>query len=216
MHGLVLREVSFTHKNVWGKSAGGGLADVGVRVEPGKILCLLGSNGSGKSTMIRLLLGFLTPSKGSVQRPDGARISYVGDGGRNMYPDLNLMDNVRYALALRGMKPCRGLAQEVSGLCKAMMLDVGNMPVSSMSRGMRQKASIIAALVIPHDFLLADEPTLGLDHGSQAEFERLARCEAGLGRGICIATNDLSMAARIADDCVRVSGGRLVGGAYDA
>ena len=196
--------VAFYYRDVWGKRSGDALCRADFRLEQGKVLCLLGPNGSGKSSIIKLLMGFIVPTGGTIIRPKGIRMAYVGDGGRNLYPNMSLRENLQYICSLRGIKQRGGMREELDRLGMMFNLEKTDAPVSSLSRGMRQKASIICALMLPHDYLVADEPTLGLDWHSQMQFESMIRCEKGIGRGVCIATNDTAMAERISDVSVIV------------
>jgi len=210
MHYIVLDGVCFFYRDIWGRRKNEGITDVSVSLEQGMVTSLLGVNGSGKSTIIKLLLGFAYPTMGRVYRSEDMRFSYIGDGGRNLYSHMSLEENVRYSYALRGIAFRNGLKEELGRLSRLFGLIDNGMKVSAMSRGMRQKAAIICALLLPHDFLIADEPTLGLDWPSQMEFEAILRCEVGLGRGVCLSTNDLPMAQRVSDSMMFVEGGRLV------
>ena len=196
--------VAFYYRNVWGKKTSDSICGVDFKLERGRVLCLLGPNGSGKSSLIKLLMGFISPTAGTILRPEGIRMAYVGDGGRNLYPNMSLRENLQYICSLRGIRQRRGMSEELHRLGMMFNLEKTDIPVSSMSRGMRQKASIICALMLPHDYLVADEPTLGLDWHSQMQFEAMMRCEKGVGRGVCIATNDTAMAGRISDVSVNV------------
>lgn len=196
--------VAFYYRDVWGKKTSDSICGVDFKLERGRVLCLLGPNGSGKSSLIKLLMGFISPTDGTILRPEGIRMAYVGDGGRNLYPNMSLRENLQYICSLRGIRQRRGMSEELHRLGMMFNLEKTELPVSSMSRGMRQKASIICALMLPHDYLVADEPTLGLDWHSQMQFEAMMRCEKGVGRGVCIATNDTAMAGRISDASVNV------------
>jgi len=196
--------VAFYYRDVWGKRMSDSICGVDFKLERGRVLCLLGPNGSGKSSLIKLLMGFIAPTDGTILRPEGLRMAYVGDGGRNLYPNMSLRENLQYICSLRGIRQRRGMSEELHRLGMMFNLEKTDLPVSSMSRGMRQKASIICALMLPHDYLVADEPTLGLDWHSQMQFEAMMRCEKGVGRGVCIATNDTAMAGRISDASVNV------------
>ncbi|OQB47834.1 MAG: putative ABC transporter ATP-binding protein YbhF [Firmicutes bacterium ADurb.Bin153] len=210
MHSIVLDGVSFHYRDAFGRRANEGIVGVNLSLEQGKVTCLLGANGSGKSTIIKLVLGFAYPTDGRIFKPRNMRFSYIGDGGRSLYSYMNLDENVRYSYALRGIALRNGHDEELERLSRLFGLIDGGMKVSAMSRGMRQKAAIICALLLPHDFLIADEPTLGLDGPSQMEFESILRCEVGLGRGVCLSTNDMPMARRISDRMMFIERGRLI------
>ncbi len=211
---ISLEAVSFYHRDALGRRLSQGIADIDLKVETGKVISLVGPNGSGKSTVIKLCMGFAEPTKGKVSRSKGTLLSYISDGGRSLYPNLNLVENIEYMLAIRGIGYCSGIGDAARKISSYLGLDDIRIPVSSMSRGMRQKASIVCSMLTPHEFLFADEPTLGLDFASQCEFETILREEKERGRGVCIATNDMAMAGRISDEIIVISKGRFTKGQY--
>jgi ABC-type multidrug transport system ATPase subunit len=142
MLGMSLNEVSFYHRDVWGGRVSEGVKGITIEVKPGQILCIKGPNGSGKSTVIKLCMGFVEPIDGQVAKPQGARLSYIGDSGRNLYMPLNLRENIRYSFAIRNFKHSSVIDEGMRRLCSVLGLEDYAKPVASMSRGMRQKASI--------------------------------------------------------------------------
>ena len=211
---ISLEAVSFYHRDAWGRRLSQGVADIDLKLEAGKVISLVGPNGSGKSTVVKLCMGFAEPTAGTVKRTKGTLLSYISDGGRSLYPNLNLIENIEYMLAIRGIGFRSGIGDAAKKISSYLGLDEVRIPVSSMSRGMRQKASIVCSMLTPHEFLLADEPTLGLDFASQREFEMILGEERERGRGVCIATNDINMADRISDEIIGISKGRLTKGQY--
>jgi ABC-2 type transport system ATP-binding protein len=146
--------------------------DVSFSVKPGEVLGYLGPNGAGKTTTIRILAGLLLPSKGTVLfngvdiRSDiyayKKRLGYVPEQSE-IYPHLSGLDYLLMVGRLRGL-PERPLKDKVTSLLEVFGLSQDmNGPVSSYSKGMRQKVLIAAALLHDPDILLLDEPLSGLD-----------------------------------------------------
>lgn len=204
-----LEDVAFHHRDAWGRVTGGGVQGISFVVEQGAIICLTGANGSGKSTIMKLCLGLAIPVSGTITRPRPFKPGYIGDGGRNLYPHLTVKENLEYLLALRGWRRGDTINKKLRSCSELLSIDAQRKQVGQMSRGMRQKASIICALLMPHDYLLADEPTLGLDEQSVASFEKMLSEERSQGKGILLATNDSQLASRSADICFEVMCGTI-------
>jgi ABC-2 type transport system ATP-binding protein len=142
------------------------LADVTVRIAPGTITGVLGPSGCGKTTLIRSIVGTQLIASGTVTvlgLPAGSaelrhRVGYVTQDA-TIYPDLRVVDNVRYFASLYGTNADAadeaianvGLEDHRTALC-------GN-----LSGGQRTRASLACALVAQPDLLVLDEPTVGLD-----------------------------------------------------
>src|SRR5512133_1096511 len=104
-----LEAVSFYHRDALGRRLSQGISDIDLKVETGKVISLVGPNGSGKATVIKLCMGFAEPTTGKVHRSKGTLLSYISDGGRSLYPSLNLIENIEYMLAIRGIGYCSGI-----------------------------------------------------------------------------------------------------------
>lgn len=156
-------------KNYGDKPAVDGLS---LKIEKGEIVGLLGPNGAGKTTTIRMLAGLLEPTKGEILL-DGRdirkdihafkkRLGYVPEQSE-IYPHLSAYDYLMMVGRLRRL-PERPLKDKIIGFMDIFGLrqDMDG-PMSSYSKGMRQKVLISAALLHDPDILLLDEPMSGLD-----------------------------------------------------
>ena len=187
-------------------------------VNPGEVLGLLGPNGAGKTTTIHLLAGFLQPDSGSVisdgidvvKNPDGARgrLGYIPENVA-LYPFLSAMENLQHFSALAGLKFRRDeLAKKLvtSGLAS----DAIHRPVSTFSKGMRQKVGIAIATSKEAKALVLDEPASGLDPHASHELSMLVRKVADEGAAVLMATHDLFRAKESCDRVVILQDGKLV------
>jgi ABC-2 type transport system ATP-binding protein len=192
-----------------------------LKVRPGECVALIGHNGSGKTTTLRLVAGLLEPSDGQVTvagaglREERARaaLSFVPDSPL-LYPDLT----VREHLELVGL--AHGVGDELDGrvaelLERFELTSRGDFLPGQLSRGMRQKAQLACALVRPFQLLLLDEPVVGLDPPSQQTLHRLLVAAKQDGAAILLSTHQLAFAAGLADRAVVLHEGRAVEqGAY--
>lgn len=195
------------------------VVDVSFTVGRGEILSLLGPNGAGKTTITNLFLGFTTATGGSAWvcgfeagRQDievRRRLAYIPEQV-SLYPYFTGLENLRYFVALaspeRPSLPVLAGALAEAGLPE----DAANRPVSTYSKGMRQKVGIALALAKQADALLLDEPTSGLDPGAAAEFSDLLRSLRDRGAGILMVTHDLFRAREVANRLGIIDRGRLV------
>ena len=146
--------------------------NVSFTVNPGEVLGYLGPNGAGKTTTIRMLAGLLEPTKGEILlaghdiRDDiyayKKRLGYVPEQSE-IYPHLSAYDYLVMVGRLRGL-PERPLKAKIVEFLSIFGLEQDmHGPISSYSKGMRQKVLIAAALLHNPDILLLDEPLSGLD-----------------------------------------------------
>jgi len=199
------------------------VSSVSFTVGRGELLFLLGPIGSGKTTIIRCLLGVLKPKAGSVRLngvdllslPSRVRARLVGYVPQQLTPvDLTVFDAVllgRYPW-MRGLGPSRRDYDVVDRILGLMGLSgLAGRRLSELSGGQLQKVAIAHALAQEPKVLLMDEPTSNLDPRSKLEVMRVVRrVVKGEGKIAVIASHDLEVAARFADRIVMIRGGRVV------
>lgn len=176
------------------------LLGLNLRVNAGEVYCLLGANGAGKSTTIKLLLGLIAPTSGQVQIDDvdpalnaeKARtlLGYIPEQV-SLYPRLSGVENLHYFASLAGETDL-SRSRLVDTLQQVgLQADAVDRRVSGYSKGMRQKVVIALALIRQVQGLLLDEPTSGLDPQASNEFGKLLRDLAEQGIAILMASHDL-------------------------
>lgn len=187
-------------------------------VAPGEVYCLLGANGAGKSTTIKLFLGFLKPTSGSAEvdgfdaqsEPQAVRrrLLYIPETV-TLYDELTGYENLDYFARLAGVRdrsPARlREALEEAGLAG----DAFDRRVGHYSKGMRQKVGIALAVAKDAKALLLDEPTSGLDPQASVEFHDLLVRLRNRGAAILMATHDLFRAREVATTIGIMQAGRL-------
>lgn len=189
------------------------LADVDFAIAQGRALALLGRNGSGKTTLMRLLSGGLRPGPG-VLRLDGTAVAHDRAGLTRLRTAVQLVvqdpDDQLFAASVEqdvSFGPMNlGLpVQEVrdrvdSALAALDITALRDRPTHLLSYGQRKRAAIAGAVAMAPRVLILDEPTAGLDPDGQ---ERLLDVLAGLrasGTTVVMATHDVDLAVRWADD----------------
>lgn len=187
-------------------------------VAPGQIYGLLGANGAGKSTTIKLFLGLLRPSEGAAV-VDGIDVAADPQGARRrllyipetvaLYDELTGLENLAY-LADLGQVEDRSPARLKECLAQAgLQADAFDRRASGYSKGMRQKVGVALAIAKEAKALLLDEPTSGLDPQASAEFHTLISQQRDRGAAILMATHDLFRAREVADTIGLMRAGRL-------
>jgi len=169
-------------------------------VAAGQRVAMLGHNGSGKTTFLRMAAGLLDPSAGTVTVAGHAigsiearaATSYLGDTPV-FYDDLSLWEHLEYVARLHGTD---GWEQHGADLLEALGLtDRADDLPTTFSRGLRQKASIALAFVRPFDLLLVDEPFVGLDRTGREALLDLLRAAHRAGAALVVATHELTTLA---------------------
>lgn len=194
------------------------LCGLDLAIWAGEIYALLGGNGAGKSTTLNALLGFITPTAGSIvvsgydpaRDPQAARASlaYVPESVA-LYDHLTARENIDYFLALAGAE--RSTASVIDPALDAVSLpaEAWNKRVGGFSKGMRQKVAIALALARQVPVLLLDEPTSGLDPRATMEFNRLLETARDRGVTTLMVTHDLLSAVDVADRIGFLADGRI-------
>lgn len=184
---------------------------IDLNIPTGSLTVVMGSNGAGKSLLLRLMHGLLTPTSGHILW-----------GGQSMNEDLrrrqamvlqrpvllrrSVAANIRFVLKLRKEvvhKRIAGILHEVG------LAALAGQPARRLSGGEQQRLSLARALVLEPEVLFLDEPTASLDPASTAAIEAIVRRAHERGTKIIFVTHDLGQARRLADDVVFLDHGRL-------
>ena len=185
------------------------LNDVSLSVLAGEVLVLLGPNGSGKTTALKLVSTLLLPDTGRVlvqgadTRTQGGHVrkhvGFVVAAERSFFPRLSARENLDFFAALENI-PRKGRAGRVDeALEQTGLLAAADALVMKFSTGMYQRLGIARALVKQPSILLLDEPTRSLDPASTARFWELLRELARSSCAVLLATHSLNEAAAVGD-----------------
>jgi sodium transport system ATP-binding protein len=193
---------SFGHRAV--------VQDLSFNAPDGAITGLLGANGAGKSTTLRMICGLLTPDSGSIQIDAaqaslGALLDHAG-----IYSRLTVRENLTYFGELQGI-PRKRLDERVDEVISTLGLDrIADTRTAGFSQGERMKTALGRAILHSPQNLLLDEPTNGLDVPTIRSLRELLRHLRDLGRCILFSSHVLDEVRALCDKVVVISDGRLV------
>lgn len=194
------------------------LQDVTFDVREGTVAAFLGPNGAGKSTTMKILTGYLSPTKGSVRMAglnpvDAAqrlvlarRLGYLPENGP-LYTDMTPAELLQFVgdVRLLGSKLPRAIERVVS---QCDISSVMAKPIAKLSKGFRQRVGMAQALLHDPEILVLDEPTSGLDPLQIREVRKLIR-ELGKTKTILMSTHILQEVEAVADSVIVIKSGRL-------
>jgi len=195
-----------------------GLEDVSLTIERGETFGLLGANGAGKTTFIRLATGYILPSSGEVTvdglsastsaREIQARIGYVPETPR-VYPELRVRGYLRFMAGVRGLSGATARNAVASVLTRFRLEDVSQRLVGNLSKGYRQRLSLAQAFLHDPPLMIFDEPTSGLDPVQREEVRSVIESLRDK-RTVILCTHDLDEARSITSRVGVLQAGRLV------
>jgi ABC-2 type transport system ATP-binding protein len=189
---------------------------VSFEVNPGEIFGLLGPNGAGKTTTIRMALDIFKPDSGEVTvfggRLDEARKNHIGylPEERGLYKDLKLEPTLVFLTTLKGLDE-RTARERVGAYLKRLDLyGYRQKKIQGLSRGMQQKAQIIATLAHDPDLIIVDEPFSGLDPVNTRLIKEMMEEQRQAGRTIIMSTHQMYQVEALCDRIVLINKGRTL------
>mgnify|MGYP001276654112 CR=1 FL=1 len=193
---------------------GRGVFDLDFEIKTGEIFGFVGTNGSGKTTTIRQMMGFLKPTKGNIEirgldayKDATETKNFVGYiPGEIAFPDLPTGRSFIRSQAEFWKLKDLSFADE---LVKILQIDLSANP-RKMSKGMKQKTAVIAALMNDSEILLLDEPTTGLDPLMRKHFLDILKREKAKGKTIFISSNIFQELEALCDRVALIKDGRII------
>jgi ABC-2 type transport system ATP-binding protein len=208
-------EVESLSKYYSGKAA---IRDISFHIGKGEIVGLLGLNGAGKSTILKILGCFLTPSGGQArvggfsveEKPDEVRrlIGYLPDTPP-LYNEMNVVRYLRYVARLKGVAEDEVDARVAEAVERTNLRDVLSARLGELSHGFRQRVGIAQAIVHKPEVLIFDEPINGLDPIQIVEMRDLIKSFRGQ-HTVVLSSHILSEITRTCDRMMIVDQGHLV------
>jgi ABC-2 type transport system ATP-binding protein len=230
MDAVVFEAVSkqFYHRRAFvpwfGHERGGvtrALLDISLAVPTQSVLGLLGPNGSGKTTTLKLISTMLVPDQGAITvggqnasaNPGAVRrlVGFAVANERTFFPRLTARENLEFFAALDEVPKKNRALRIADELTVTGLADAADTLVMKFSSGMYQRLGLARALLKKPSILLLDEPTRSVDPGSAAKFWKLVRDLPARGTTVILATHNFQEAAAVADRVVVLHAGEIVG-----
>ena len=207
-------KVSSLYRNYAGFCA---VDNVTFEVEKGEVVGLLGHNGAGKTTVMKMLTGFLQPSAGSIMI-DNMEIGdhryevqkLIGYLPENcpLYTAMSVIDYLGWMADLKGVAHQEKSQRIAAAIAATDIQQQANQQISTLSRGMRQRVGVAQAILNRPKVLILDEPTNGLDPG-QIELMRLLIRQAASWSTVILSTHILQEVEAVCDRVLIMRGGQL-------
>ncbi len=186
------------------------LSDVGFALDAGQAMAILGSNGTGKTTLLRIINRILKPDSGQVLfdghplgQPDLDRIGYLPEE-RGLYRRMRAGEQVCYLARLKGMSKNDAAAAAHEWFARLGAEDWWKRPVARLSKGMQQKVQFIASVAHSPRLLILDEPFSGFDADNADMLRReILRLKAS-GTAILLSTHNLQAASDLCDNTLQL------------
>jgi ABC-2 type transport system ATP-binding protein len=203
-----LLEVQIQHAGYAGHSQA--VSNINFSLKRGELLGLIGSNGAGKSTVIKAILGLLPVMSGAVSfmKPD-SRYAYIPEQPI-LYDELTLWEHLDLAASAYGLGRREFLDKADWLLALFRLEDARHDLPGSFSKGMQQKTMLIVGLLIGADVYIIDEPFMGLDPRAIRDLLSLLDQERRRGAGVLMSTHALDTAERICDSLILMDDGKLI------
>ena len=192
--------------------------DFNLDVEKGEFIAFLGPSGCGKSTTLRMISGFETVTKGDLMirgnrvndmLPEKRPTSMIFQNYA-LFPHMNVRQNVRFGLEVKGMARAEADAKVDGILDKLGLLDIADFPTARLSGGQRQRIALARSLVVEPDILLLDEPLGALDANLRKSIQNeLKLLQRDLGITFVFVTHAQSEALALSDRIIVMNAGRV-------
>lgn len=186
---------------------------VSLSLDAGSRTIILGSNGAGKSVLMRIIHGLLEPTSGRItwnrhERPGEPRRQAMVFQ-RQVMLRRSALGNITYALKLAGVPAAERKAQAWAALERVGLTHIAKRSARVLSGGEQQRLALARAWALQPEVMFLDEPTASLDPGAAAEVERIIQAIHAAGTKIVMSTHNLGQAQRLGDEVLFLHQGQL-------
>lgn len=191
------------------------LKGVSFTAESGKALGILGRNGAGKTTMIRIIMGVFGADSGTVNldnaplNPQKVKIGYLPEE-RGLYPKKRITEQLIYFAELRGTDKKTALENADRLFTKLQVEQYKNAKLETLSKGNQQKIQLIATLITNPDIVILDEPFSGLDPVNAAILKDIVKELIADGKLVLFSSHQMNYIEEFCDDILILNGGEIV------
>ena len=191
------------------------LDKISLQAESGKAVGLLGRNGAGKTTAIRIIMGVFGPDSGQVLldgKPinrDRITIGYLPEE-RGLYPKKVILEQLIYFGMLKGMKKADAKASAEHWAAKMEMSDTLNRRLDTLSKGNQQKIQLVATLIANPQIIILDEPFSGLDPVNAMMLKDIVKEQIEDNKIVLFSSHQMNYIEEFCDDIAILNGGNIV------
>jgi len=191
------------------------LDKISLQAESGKAVGLLGRNGAGKTTAIRIIMGVFGPDSGQVLldgKPinrDRITIGYLPEE-RGLYPKKVILEQLIYFGMLKGMKKADAKASAEHWAAKMEMSDTLNRRLDTLSKGNQQKIQLVATLIANPQIIILDEPFSGLDPVNAMMLKDIVKEQIEDNKIVLFSSHQMNYIEEFCDDIAILNGGSIV------
>lgn len=219
--GMVKINIENLHKSFGEKSV---LRGINLSINQGEILCIIGKSGTGKSVILKHLVGILEPDRGSIT-VDNVKMTLENNKekreilskygilfqGAALFDSMNIYDNVAFGLRRRGLNENDIKIIVEESLTQVGLPGIAEKRPSELSGGMQKRAGLARSIAVRPEIMLYDEPTTGVDPITAGVIDRLIiKMRNTFGMTSIVVTHDMTSAYRIADRIAMVYEGEVI------
>lgn len=192
--------------------------DVSFSIQPGEVVGLLGHNGAGKTTIMKMVTGFLEPTAGSIEidklvmgkdtRAIQRRIGYLPENCP-IWPEMTVIDYLEYQASLHNIPPEKQTEAVASAIRRTALVEKAIQPIQTLSRGYRQRVGVAQAILHNPDIIILDEPTNGLDPTQIRQMRNLIH-DLAQSATVILSTHILQEVQAVCERVLIMRSGKLV------
>lgn len=192
--------------------------NVSFEIKKGEVVGLLGHNGAGKTTIMKMLTGYLEPTTGTIQvdqlsidsgmRAIQARIGYLPENCP-VWPEMTVIDYLEYQAQLHGVEESNIQDAVIQAIRRTALKEKATVSIQTLSRGYRQRVGVAQAILHNPDIIILDEPTNGLDPTQIQQMRALIR-ELAKSATVILSTHILQEVQAVCERVLIMSRGHLV------